>query len=86
MGFLLVQQVIGPLYAQTLYQATKRLGSGDAYLALWPTSMTHGEPWNTLAKAIYESLSNLSVLYTRACGGRWLKPPEAVFASEADGR
>lgn len=69
-----------------LMQAAQHLGNVPDYYSLWPGSSVSGEPWRTLAAAVYNSLQDLPVLHTNASGGRWLNPTEAVFATGVEAR
>ena len=83
---LVLQEVIGPLYAEIIARAAKLLPFDESYLDLWPTQPTLSEPWSMLEESIFTSLADLPVLYTAAAKGQWLKPRDAIFATEADAR
>ena len=78
----LLQDVIAPSYARLLETVQSELdGKVEQYYQLWPHHRP-AEPWGLLVDTLYHMLLQQPVLWTKANGGQWVKPTEAVFPHE----
>ena len=84
----LLSDVCTAAYAQLQLRATTQLGPSSDYYALFPAAKPN-EPWNLLVTKLYEALSDVRVLHTRAVDaggrgsdGRWVTPREALYRDE----
>ncbi|XP_051132159.1 uncharacterized protein LOC127252147 isoform X2 [Andrographis paniculata] len=76
----LLEEVVAPAYGYLLETVAKEFGTSDLFFSLWPTSGGF-EPWTLVVQKLYKfiSESGLHVLYTKARGGQWISPKQAIF-------
>jgi sacsin len=84
----LLSDVCTAAYTQLLLRAAAQLGPSSTYYALFPASKPD-HPWSLLVTRLYESLTEVPILHTRAVepGVRksdhwWVTPRQALYKDE----
>lgn len=79
-NMLLLEEVIPPAFGHMLEKVALELGPCVSYFALWPTYLLV-EPWTTVVRNFYKCVADLHlrVLFTKARGGQWITPKQAIL-------
>lgn len=78
---LLLNDVIGPLYADLMLGISRIVGPGNHFNSFWPIDLD-SNVWKTARKSFYRQVSNYAVLKSNI--GRWVAPTTAIFVEYVD--
>lgn len=83
----LIENVVAPAYGRLLEKIAMEIGPCDQFFSFWPTLETL-EPWSSLIRKLYSFVTDcdLRVLYTKARGGKWVSPKQAILPDFAFGK
>lgn len=76
----LLEEVAAPAYGHLLETVALEFGPSDLFFSFWPRAGGF-EPWASLVQKLYQFIAEngLRVLYTKARGGQWISPKQAIF-------
>jgi len=84
-NFLLLRDVIAPLFATLVIEASKILGPIHNYYDLIPTTEP-AKPWTVLYQAFYELIKDKPIIFSEASGGSWFPPTSVIAMTVSEGQ